>query len=381
MIDSFYIYIIPVLFLVIGYLVGIMLSKNKIKSESDKIIKLETTLENLKETHTNEIENRNRDNEQFQKDLITAAKDGAGKTVKPLVDEMISKAATLGEAHKSVIEQGKGVSSLQEQFTRTIHETNLKKTYSNVVRGLNGEEQLRDICKKLDLKIPEQVQFNRNQDGNDGTPDVIFHLPVDQQKIICDVKTPLLPFEEFFDAAKNADEEKMLSLKSEVTEAITGHIKKLSKRKYNSIKGSYPYVIMFLPSQDYLDIAREGYQERQEDLDHFALKNNIILSSPISFWHEFRNIKNLWISERNYRVNKQSLDFVKEAFDKIRVVYDKADEHARHLSLTMKSGQSLNTSIFTTLGKAVEKADEIEFKDENIEKIKEAKKSIDKREI
>ena len=74
MIDSFYIYIIPVLFLVIGYLVGIMLSKNKIKSESDKIIKLETTLENLKETHTKEIENRNRENEQFQKDLITAAK-------------------------------------------------------------------------------------------------------------------------------------------------------------------------------------------------------------------------------------------------------------------------------------------------------------------
>ena len=42
MIDSFYIYIIPVLFLVIGYLVGIMLSKNKIKSESDKIIKLDS---------------------------------------------------------------------------------------------------------------------------------------------------------------------------------------------------------------------------------------------------------------------------------------------------------------------------------------------------
>ena len=130
------------------------------------------------------------------------------------------------------------------------------------------------------------------------------------------------------------------------------------------------FIIMFLPSETHVHVARECLQLHQKDLDTYAMEKKIMVVGPNSFYPYVNKINELWKTHENADSNKEALKILNKAFQQIRIIAEKIVTTRKKISDANDEVNSLDRSYNSTFIKAAEKVkDETKYQDEEIDKI------------
>ncbi len=149
---------------------------------------------------------------------------------------------------------------------------------SSQARGQWGERMVQDILDHLGLK--KGINFKTQSGSKEGKPDFTFLLP-QGMRLNMDVKFPWTHYANLFSV--ESDTEKASERKSFLQD-VKGHIKSLTKRDYiDTADGTMDFVLMFIPNEGiyaFLNKPKTG----EENLVEFAMKNKVLLCSPITLF-------------------------------------------------------------------------------------------------
>ena len=212
------------------------------------------------------------------------------------------------------------------------------------IQGNWGELVLKKVLEASGLREGQEYHAQArmdNTDDNRAMVDILISLP-DNRHIVVDAKTSLKHYEAYHNATQEDDKDK--NLKS-FLESIKNHIKNLSTKEYqqaNNIK-SPDFTVMFIPIDSAFILALQNDHALQD----FALKNNIIISSPSLLIPILKTVNSLWqLSQQN--ANAQNIaaaagdmynkfcDFIKDmskistSIDNARKNYDLAFSKLYH---------------------------------------------------
>jgi len=231
----------------------------------------------------------------------------------------------------TLIQKINSLESLNQQMSKdAINLTNALKGESKT-QGDWGELQLEVLLEKSGLS--KEIHFTtqggfRDEDGLLKKPDFIINLP-DNKKLIIDSKVSLTAYESYFNAEN--DNEQKLALKNHLL-SIRKHFKELGDKNYTDLYGinTPDYVMMFVPIEPALMIAL--HEENKIYLE--ALDKNVVLVSTSTLLATLSTVASIWKQEDQKR---NVLEIAKES----GLLYDKFEGFVQDL---LKVGKALNTS-------------------------------------
>ncbi|MBD66685.1 MAG: hypothetical protein CME62_15865 [Halobacteriovoraceae bacterium] len=158
-------------------------------------------------------------------------------------------------------------------------------------------------------------------------PDALINLP-DNSHIIIDSKVSL---KAYFDYLDGEEEQKLKALK----DSVKNHIKQLGSKNYQMLESvnSPEFVYLFVPVEGVYSLLLKNFPELIDD----ALKNNIVLVSPMNLIANLKTVASLW------RIDKQSKSAA-EIAEKAGAMYDKfvgLQEDLDKLEASFKRSQNL----------------------------------------
>lgn len=397
--------IVILLALIVGYIIGVLLTKNRgqqvisgleirnqlnsdennrNKAEIDSLKDENNTLNNSKhalelqiarkDAEFEKLEERLAENnkqvsqlqEKFQKDFeILAAKILEEKSVKftaqnkenlkqilnPLQDKIQLFEKKVEESNKESLvmhtvlkHQIDGLQKLNEQMSKeAINLTNALKGDSKA-QGDWGETQLEVLLEKAGLfkGVHYSTQGGfRDNAGQLKKPDFIVHLP-DNKHLIIDAKVSLTGYEEFYNA--ESDKGRASGMKKHLL-SLKKHFKELGEKRYNELYGinAPDYVLMFVPVEPALMVALSEEQKLYLD----ALDKNVVLVSSSTLLATLRTIASIWKHEDQ---KKNVLEIARQA----GALYDKFDGFVNDLVKVGKSIKSSKESYDLAMNKLVE---------------------------
>ena len=175
----------------------------------------------------------------------------------------------------------------KEASALTLALTNQKK------QGDFGEMLLEQLLESCGLK--EGVHFQKqsnfiDEEGKDKRPDFVVNMPGGRYMVI-DSKMSLTAYSAYVNATDPVEKEKYLQ---EHIESVKKHIKELSDKKYQELKGLYKhtpdFVIMYVP----LESAYLCALEKQKDLGIFASGKKVAAATASSLIPILKAIESLW---------------------------------------------------------------------------------------
>ena len=220
---------------------------------------------------------------------------------------------------------------LQDKLASMEHlNQNLQKEASNLANALKGNnkvqgdfgemllEQLFESCGlKEGTHFKKQVNY-KDEEGKNQRPDFIVNLPNDRYLIV-DSKMSLTAYTDYV----NAPEEEKATYLAKHIKSIEDHIKELSEKKYQELKGIYKhspdFVVMYIPiEQAYLCAL-----EKKHNLGVFASGQKVMIATASSLIPILTTIENLWtiyrtqkniesIIDTGKKMHSQSVEFMKE---------------------------------------------------------------------
>ncbi len=167
------------------------------------------------------------------------------------------------------------------------------------IQGNWGELVLKKVLEASGLREGHEYHFQaRMVSADDNTradrADVVISLP-ENRHIVVDAKTSLKHYDAYFNSTKEEERNRCLT---NFLESVKNHIKGLSKKEYQratNIK-SPDFTIMFIPMDSAFIMAIQNDQSIQD----FALKQNIIISSPSLLLPILKTVSSLWqLSQQN----------------------------------------------------------------------------------
>jgi DNA recombination protein RmuC len=210
--------------------------------------------------------------------------------------------------NKNLTEETKQRSSLEAEIKKVMEQTNLVSEQANnlasALKGENkkagnwGENVLETILQNTGLikgehYITQDVHYNEEEKKI--IPDVVVYLP-DDRKVIIDSKVSLVNYDNYFTAETEEAQ------KQELTKHIASvrqHVIELSQKKYDDIKGSLGFVMMFVPIESAYLLAMQNDRE----LWNFAYNKNVVLVSSTTLISSLRIFADLW---RTDKLNKNA---------------------------------------------------------------------------
>ncbi|MBN2782707.1 MAG: DNA recombination protein RmuC [Campylobacterales bacterium] len=180
-------------------------------------------------------------------------------------------------------------------------------------QGNWGEIILERILEDSGLKEGREYELQKhlkNDSGKKYTPDVILHMPQNRD-IVIDSKVSLTAYERF--VSEEDENHKKMHLKEHIG-SISKHIKELSSKEYDRLKGitTLDYVLLFIPIEGAFLAALDN------DAEFFkqAYDKNILIVSPSTLMVTLRTIEHIW------RTQKQQ-DNAQKIADEAEAMYDK----------------------------------------------------------
>ncbi|WP_111707555.1 DNA recombination protein RmuC [Lutibacter citreus] len=351
--------IIAVIFLLVGFVIGKLITKNKAyKSISELEIRHKLLLEE-KESNLNVINNLNNDKkllsnekhsidlrltekiselknletklkenkeevsmlqEKFTKDFEILAnkileeksskfteqnKENLINILNPLQDKIQNFEKKVEDTHKESIDyhaalrqQIFGLKELNMQMSKeTINLTKALKGESKT-QGNWGELVLERVLEKSGLEKNSEYFVQQsfvNEVGKRILPDVVIHLP-DDKKMIIDSKVSLTAYEQFVNAEDEYQKEQ--AIKDHVN-SLKRHIEQLSEKKYEDIYkiDSPDFVLLFIPIEPAFAVALNA----DNQLYNKAFEKNIVIVTPTTLLATLRTIDSLWNNEKQQR--------------------------------------------------------------------------------
>ncbi|WJY18878.1 DNA recombination protein RmuC [Alteriqipengyuania flavescens] len=222
-------------------------------------------------------------------------------------------------------------------------------------RGDWGELQLENLLESCGLS--QRTDFRREvgikgEDGQDLRPDAIINIP-GGRKLIVDVKNV---FNTYKEANEAETEEQRGVLLAKHARELRGHVQALSAKRYQDhVKGSADFVVMFVPGEHVLYAALT----QDEGLLDYALRQNVVLSSPLNFMSIAMTVATVWRQAGVQADADEIAKLGKELYDRLGVVARHLGNLRRDLGKANKSFDSLVGSFDTNLRRTGERFEEL----------------------
>jgi DNA recombination protein RmuC len=197
---------------------------------------------------------------------------------------------------------------------------------SPTVRGRWGEMQLRRIVEMAGMS--DHVDFDEQATGESGRPDMIVRLP-NSGVLPIDSKVPL---DAYLDAMEASDLPTRSARLSAHAKAMRTRIHDLGLKSYwEQFKDAPDFVVMFVPNESCLGAAFES----DPDLLEYAMKNRVLISSPVNLLALLRTVAYGW---QQHQVTENASRIAGEG----RELHKRVSKFFEHLG---KIGTSLDKSV------------------------------------
>ena len=351
--------------LIIGLVLGFVISKlkfdvqkAKLQSEVDALKNSQNTSQNLCETIKSEFVNlANAAILEKQQMLEEQNLKNLNVQLNPLKERILEFQKKVEEFNVSGV---KNTNIIQEQIKSLTNENNLIRTQAENLaralkensksRGLFGEMILENILKSsgMENKIdnPErgtyitQKGFRSNNDPNGAkiTPDAVVYYPDDDKNIVIDSKMSFVDFLNFVEA--DDENEKQNSLK-QFYKSIEDRINELSG-KYDNLEGlaTPDFTLMFVPVE-----ACINYIYSNVKLIEDAYKKRVVIVGPASLIATLRVIKYSWAQKNQEKNVREILKVSDNIYSKVATLIG----HLEKLQNNFTTVQKTFGQIFTTL--------------------------------
>jgi len=243
----------------------------------------------------------------------------------------------LGRENAGLRSQVEGMSKASHALSRETGRLSQALRRPNV-RGRYGEIQLERVVELAGMRsycdFGTQV-VSTNDAGASLRPDLVVNLPNDRT-IVVDAKTSL---DAYLDAIESDSPDKAKAHRERFAASIVEQLDRLSRKEYwAQFAGSPEFVVMFIPGDQFIDMA---LQERPELIENAAHKN-VILASPSTLIGLLRAVHSGW---REKRLG----DSARELFQLGRELHERAANvliHADSLGNSLKgSVDSYNSFV------------------------------------
>ena len=351
--------VIAIIFMVIGFIIGKLITKNtyeKRVSELDTTNKLLLQDKDAKANDIKELNNRMSllANEKHDLDIALAQKNSEFNNLKEKLEENKAEVEKLQEkftkdfeilANKILeeksskfTEQNKEnlktiLNPLQEKiqtFEKKVEETQkesigmhsalkeqlsglkdlnlqMSKETVNLTKALKGDSKIQGNWGELVLeRVLEKSGLEKDREyfvqqsfttaaGKRVLPDVVIHLP-DNKKMIIDSKVTLTAYERYVNAEE--DNDKDVYLKEHVA-SLKRHIEQLSEKNYQELYQieSPDFVLLFIPIEPAFAIALNS----DNQLYNKAFEKNIVIVTPTTLLATLRTIDSMWNNEKQQK--------------------------------------------------------------------------------
>ncbi len=186
-------------------------------------------------------------------------------------------------------------------------------------RGKWGEMQLRNVVEKAGMLA--YCDFSEQQtvalEEARVRPDMTINLPGDRC-VFVDAKAPVDSLQAALEAA---DDEARRALVKAHARAVRDHVDALSRRGYQTAKGSADYVVMFVPGEAFLSSACS----EDPGLIEYALDKGVLVTGPLNLISLLRTFAMGWQALRQEENAKRIAAIG-------RVLYERALKFSEHLT-------------------------------------------------
>jgi DNA recombination protein RmuC len=186
-------------------------------------------------------------------------------------------------------------------------------------RGKWGEMQLRNVVEKAGMLA--YCDFSEQQtvalEEARVRPDMTINLPGDRC-VFVDAKAPVDAMQAALEAA---DDEARRTLVKAHARAVRDHVDALSRRGYQTAKGSADYVVMFVPGEAFLSSACS----EDPALIEYALDKGVLVTGPLNLISLLRTFAMGWQALRQEENAKRIAAIG-------RVLYERALKFSEHLT-------------------------------------------------
>lgn len=249
-----------------------------------------------------------------------------GEIVKPLRDNLESLRRTI-DGYKTeqvsyaaaLKQQIKDLSDMNRNISQEAKELTLALRGDSKVQGDWGEMMLKQILDMSGLQegVNYETQMTREADGSvlkgeSGgrlRPDVVFFMP-DNKRLIIDSKTSLTAYIDYVNATD--DGERADALKRHLT-SVRKHVDELAAKKYQTIKDSADFVMMFVPNEPAYMLA----MSTDATLWEYAYKRQVVMVSPTHLISVVKLISQLWARDRQSKNAIAIADEAGKMYDKL----------------------------------------------------------------
>ncbi len=207
-------------------------------------------------------------------------------------------------------------------------------TKSANVRGNWGEISLTNILEMSGLR--EGIDYVEQDTQSDGKrPDFIINIP-GGGKVPIDAKAT---GKKFLESIEESDDDTRSVLLQQHASAMKERVKELKSKGYrDSVDGDVEAVVMFVPSEALLAITFDF----ERDLHEFAMKNDILIASPVSLLALLRTIAFQWRQVEQAQNTREAVEICRELYSRFATW----SEHYQKVGDNLKSAiQTYNKSV------------------------------------
>ncbi len=262
----------------------------------------------------------NRILEEKSKKFTDTNKENLDLLLKPLGENLENFKKKVSEVYENEARErfslNNTIKMMMEQTTKISQEANNLATAlkgQTKTQGDWGEMILERILEDSGLTKDREYfsQFNiKNENGENQRPDFVLKLP-GNQIVIIDSKVSLNAYERMISAEDEEQRKQNLNLH---ISAMKRHIDTLAEKRYDNLKESLDFTIMFVPVESAFLTALQG----DTQLWNYAYKKHIILLSPTNLIAYLKLISDVWKRDHH---NKNAAEIARQA----GALYDKFD--------------------------------------------------------
>ncbi|WP_411031987.1 DNA recombination protein RmuC [Spongiimicrobium sp. 3-5] len=376
-----------------GKLEGTLAEKEQMRLEKEllgnKITRYESDLENLNAKNREQKEEVEKLQEKFTKEFENLAnkildekstkftkqnQENMQSILTPLQEKIQNFEKKVEQTHKESIDyhaalrqQIFGLKELNEQMSKEA--VNLTKALKgdSKMQGNWGELVLERVLEKSGLEKDREYSVQQSFTLDDGTrvlPDVIINLP-DGKKMIVDSKVSLTDYERFINSEDEELKERFLK---DHINSLRKHVDQLSSKKYEDLytMESPDFVLLFVPIEPAFAIAINN----DSNLYNKAFEQNIVIVTPSTLLATLRTIDSMWSNEKQQR---NAIEIARQA----GALYDKFEGFVTDLTKVGKKMDEAKSEYKGAMNKLVEGRGNIITSIEKLKKMgAKAKKSI-----
>ena len=259
-----------------------------------------------------------------------------GEIVKPLRENLESLKRTI-DGYKTeqvsyaaaLKQQIKDLSDMNRNIGQEAKELTLALRGDSKVQGDWGEMVLKQILDMSGLQegVNYETQMTREADGRFATASRkksrlrrkktaaneflvgVFFMP-DNKRLVIDSKTSLTAYVEYVNAADEASRAEALRRH---LASVRKHVDELANKKYQTIKDSADFVMMFVPNEPAYMLAMSG----DASLWEYAYKRQVVMVSPTHLISVVKLISQLWARDRQSKNAIAIADEAGKMYDKL----------------------------------------------------------------